>query len=110
MIKQIFPPQTVHSQIRLKGDTMSSSTPYLPQTVFSDQNEAHPSVPRVLIAPSRYIQGDGVLDHLGRYLSIVPSKRAAILFSVGGQRRFGERLLKSLKSAQVESTVWDELL
>jgi glycerol dehydrogenase-like iron-containing ADH family enzyme len=84
---------------------MSSSTPYFPQVVFSVQNGPYTSVPRALIAPSRYIQGDRILDHLGRYLSIVPSKRAAILISEGGQRRFGERLLKSLNRAQVESTV-----
>jgi len=84
---------------------MSSPTPYLPKAVFSVQDGPHTSVPRALIAPSRYIQGDRILDHLGRYLSIVPSKRAAILISEGGQRRLGERLLKSLNSAQVESTV-----
>lgn len=83
---------------------MSSSTPYLPPNVFAGKNGSQPNVPRALIAPSRYIQGDGILDHLGRYLSIVPSKRAAILFSVGGQRRLGERISKSLNNAQIDST------
>ena len=83
---------------------MSSSNPYLPSTVFSDQKEPHSKVPRALIAPSRYIQGEGTLDHLGRFLSIVPSKRAAILFSVGAQQKFGERVSKSVNSAQVDST------
>ncbi len=82
---------------------MSSSTPYLPPVVFSTPNAPNSNDPRVLIAPSRYIQGDGILDHLGRYLSIVPSKCAAILFSEGGQRRFGERVSKSLNNAQVDS-------
>ena len=80
-------------------------TPYIPQTVFSVEEGAHVCVPRALIAPNRYIQGDRTLDHLGRYLLIVPSKRAAILISEGGQQRYGERLAKSLNRAQVESTV-----
>ncbi|UCE62581.1 MAG: glycerol dehydrogenase [Nitrospirota bacterium] len=83
---------------------MSFPIPYLPQAVFSVQGGPQPNVPRALIAPSRYIQGDRILDHLGRYLSIVPSKRAAILFSVGAQQRFGERVSKSLNSVQVDST------
>ena len=83
---------------------MSSSTSYLPSNVFSPNDGSPSNVPRALISPSSYIQGDGILNHLGRYLSIVPSKRAAILFSVGGQRRFGERISKSLNSAQVDST------
>jgi hypothetical protein len=43
--------------------------------------------PQVLAAPSRYIQGDGVLNHLGRYLTVVPTRRTAILISAGGPRR-----------------------
>ncbi len=84
---------------------MSPSNPYLPPDVFSNLDGPHPSVPRALIAPSRYIQGDGILEHLGRYLSIVPSQRAAILFSVGAQQRFGERVSTSLNRAQVDS-IW----
>jgi glycerol dehydrogenase len=45
------------------------------------------------------------LDHLGRYLSIVPSKRSAILISKGGQQRDGTRLRTSLSTAQIESVM-----
>nr|VFJ47678.1 MAG: glycerol dehydrogenase [Candidatus Kentron sp. FM]VFJ63440.1 MAG: glycerol dehydrogenase [Candidatus Kentron sp. FM]VFK14440.1 MAG: glycerol dehydrogenase [Candidatus Kentron sp. FM] len=80
----------------------SVSAPYMPQPVFSVEEGAHPSIPRVLISPSRYIQGDGVLDHLGRYLSLIPSKRAAILISEGGRKRDGARLSESLNTARIE--------
>ena len=83
---------------------MPSPNPYHPPAIFSVEDGPHPSVPRALISPSRYIQGDRVLNHLGRYLSIVPSQRAAILFSAGGQDRFGERVSKSLHSARIDST------
>ena len=84
---------------------MSAPTPYIPQAVFSTEEGEDASVPRVLIAPQRYVQGDGILDHLGRYLSIVPSERVAILIDKAGQQRDGARLLKSLNSAQIESEV-----
>ncbi len=84
---------------------MSSTTPYLPRRIFSIEGGESTIVPRVLISPHRYIQGDGVLDNLGRYLTIVPSRQAAILISEGGRRRFGTRLLESLKNAQIESVV-----
>jgi glycerol dehydrogenase len=77
----------------------------MPQAVFSVEEGENLSVPRVLIAPHRYIQGDRILDHLGRYLSIIPSKCPAILISARGQQRDGARLLNSLSNAQIESVV-----
>lgn len=84
---------------------MSTNEPFFPQPIFSVEDSDPPSVPRVLIAPHRYIQGAGVLDHLGRYLSIIPSKRAAVLISEGGQRRLGSRILESLERAGVQPVV-----
>ena len=84
---------------------MSAPTPYMPQAIFSIEDGEHRSVPQVLIAPPRYIQGESILEDLGRYLSIVPSTRAAILISAGGQRRDGARLLHSLRTAQIDATV-----
>ncbi len=84
---------------------MSAPIPYIPHAVFSTEEGEAASVPRVLIAPQRYVQGDGVLDHLGRYLSIVPSERVAILIDKAGQQRDGARLLNSLNSAKIESEV-----
>ena len=82
---------------------MSTPVDYKPGSVFSIEEGNNASVPRVFIAPNRYIQGDGILDHLGRYLTIVPSRNAAILISEGGRRRVGERLLVSLSDAQIDS-------
>ena len=84
---------------------MSAPIPYVPHAVFSADEGEDASVPRVLIARQRYIQGDGILDHLGRYLSIVPSERVAILIDKPGQQRDGVRLLNSLNSAKIESEV-----
>ena len=39
--------------------------PFIPQAVFSVEEGPQRCVPRVLAAPSRYIQGDRTLDHLG---------------------------------------------
>lgn len=82
---------------------MASSTPYQPEAVFSFEQCEQPSVPRVLIAPLRYIQGERILEHLGRYLSLVPSRRAAILISEGGRRRDGARLATSMRDAGVDA-------
>ncbi len=84
---------------------MSQPIAYRPASIFSVEEGENTSVPRVFIAPHRYFQGDGILDHLGRYLTIVPSKHAVILISEGGRRRIGERLVKSLNDANIDSVV-----
>ena len=82
---------------------MSATAPYTPHNIFSLEEGPNPSVPRVMIGPARYIQGDGILGHLGRYLSIVPCRRAAILISAGGERRHGPRLVASMSSAGISA-------
>jgi glycerol dehydrogenase len=82
---------------------MTNPQLFLPHPVFADEEADPPSVPRVLVAPQRYVQAAGALDHLGRYLSLIPSRRAAVLISEGGQRRFGERITQSLERGGVES-------
>ena len=82
----------------------ASPPPYVPQAIFAPEESSAP-VPRVLIAPNRYVQGDGILDHVGRYLSLVPSKRAALLISRRRQQRDGVRLQQSLRDAAIESVV-----
>lgn len=77
--------------------------PFLPNPIYAVEDTDPPSVPRALISPHRYIQGPGVIDHLGRYLSLVPSRRAAVLISEGGQKRFGARVNDSLKQHGVEA-------
>ena len=65
---------------------------YSPGEIFTDDN----SVPRVMIAPQRYIQGEGVIDHIGRYMSLVNSQQAAVLASSRGHGAEGARVMDSL--------------
>lgn len=74
---------------------MLVAEPYLPQAVFAPEGAPRPR-PRVLIGPGRYIQGPGVLDDLGRYLALLPGRRAALLVSDGSRRRLGARLASAL--------------
>ena len=74
---------------------------YTPETIFGIKTGPNETIPRVMISPARYVQGDGVLDYLGRYLELVPGKNVAILISENGQERFGERISQSLKNAKV---------
>jgi glycerol dehydrogenase len=82
---------------------MEISNAYLPSEVFSPLGGDER--PRVFIAPQRYVQGRDVLAHLGRYLSLVGARRAAILISAGGQARHGSRLADSLHAAGIDSVV-----
>jgi glycerol dehydrogenase len=82
---------------------MEISQAYLPALVFAPTG-VH-DAPRVFIAPQRYIQGNGVLAHMGRYLSLVGTRRAAILISAGGRTRHGGVLAESLCAASVDSVV-----
>lgn len=82
---------------------MEISNSYLPHAVFAPGGEG--AAPRVFIAPQRYIQGAGVLAHVGRYLSLVRARRAAILITAGGQARHGDGLIDSLRAAGIDAVV-----
>lgn len=77
---------------------MEFSNAYLPHAIFAPEGAAS----RVFIAPQRYVQGEGVLAHLGRHLSLVRATRAAILISPGGRKRHGGLLADSLRAAGIE--------
>ena len=51
------------------------------------------------------MQGPDLLDHLGRFLALVPSTRPAVYISAGGLRRHGEQLLNGLRALQIEAAV-----
>ncbi len=74
--------------------------PFFPQAIFSSLPVNNAVPPRVLAAPSRYIQGKDVIDSLGRYLSVVPSRRPLILLTDGGRRRLGQRIDGSMGRVQ----------
>lgn len=82
---------------------MSAPTPYLPQEIFTSSEGSAPSVPRVFGAPGRYVQGDGIIANLGRYLG--SGQRVGVLISSGGQRRFGSGIAASLDRAGIDSIV-----
>jgi glycerol dehydrogenase len=82
---------------------MEISNAYFPGAVFAPGGSG--AMPRVLIAPQRYVQGKDVLAHMGRYMSLVRARRAAILISVGGQARHGSVLADSLRAARIDSVV-----
>ena len=46
---------------------MKLSTAYLPHAIFAPADRGDLPVPRVFIAPQRYVQGQGVLGGIGRY-------------------------------------------
>ena len=56
---------------------------------------------RVFISPSKYVQGAGELDRLGEYTKVY-GKKALVISSAGGKKRFGERVEASLVAAGVE--------
>ena len=84
---------------------MTMREPFFPDVVFSAGPSGSGDPPRVLAAPNRYIQGKGVMHNLGRYLSIVPSRRPLVLMTEGGRKRFGQCLETSLEHEAVPSKV-----
>jgi glycerol dehydrogenase len=88
----------------LRGD-MTNREPFFPNRIFSGGPDEAAEPPRVLIAPHRYIQGKGALDRLGRYLSILPSRKPVVLMTKGGKTRLGSRIEKSLRQADVEPRI-----
>lgn len=82
---------------------MDISNAYDPRSVFAPAEEGR--APRVFIAPQRYIQGEGVLAHIGRYLSLTRAGRVAVLMSAGGENRLGGAVRDSLRVAGLEAVV-----
>ena len=80
---------------------MEISKTYFPHEIFRPTANSKNSLPRVFIAPQRYIQGNGILDDIGRYLTLLKAKQVAVLISARGQKNEGERLLKSLSGAEI---------
>lgn len=79
---------------------MRAFVPYSPFEMFAPTDD-RPAA-RVFIGPQRYIQGPGALSGLGRYLSLVPARSAALLMSERGLRADGVRVLESLGTAGVD--------
>lgn len=84
---------------------MDISGPYLPQLIFAPPDRGTLPAPRVFIAPPRYIQGQGVLGSVGRYVSLLQVERVALLMSARGSRNEGVQLQNSLRDAGIETVV-----
>ena len=72
--------------------------PYLPKDVFVQSDQR---IPKVLVSPQRYIQGPGVINHIGSYLSLLNVKSAGLLASERGLATQGAIVLDSLKNAGI---------
>ena len=81
---------------------MEIPTAYFPHPVFAPGDRGEQPPPRVFISPQRYVQGKGVLDGIGRYLSLMQARRVALLMSARGIRTEGVRLMEGLRSAGIE--------
>ncbi len=53
---------------------------------------------KIFISPSKYVQGAGELRHLGTYVQSL-GKKALVLISPGGQKRFGKTIQESFSAA-----------
>lgn len=77
---------------------------FFPQPIY-DTSATDSVVPRVLVAPPRYIQGPQALSSVGRYLSIAGIKRAAIYASARGLAAEGARVKRSLEQQGMSACV-----
>jgi glycerol dehydrogenase len=84
---------------------MDISAAYLPWDVFAPAMANEGGKPRVFVAPQRYIQGKGIMAHLGRYLSLVKATQVAVLISERGTKTDGVSALDSLRGAGLQAHV-----
>ena len=78
-------------------------TPYQPLALPPGMDTATP--PRVFGTAARYIQGEGVIDYAGHYLSRLGFGRCALLASARGLQAEGKRVLASAESAGLQTEV-----
>lgn len=81
---------------------MGTAEPYQPHSMYAP-GAPDRVAPRVFISPQRYVQGDGVLGEMGRYMSLVGSDRVAILMSARGRTGEGGRMTRGLEAAGLDT-------
>ena len=64
-------------------------------------------LPQVLVTPARYVQGIGIISHIGRYLSLLPSTYPAVIISKRGRKRFEAALNASFHKYEVTPTYFE---
>ncbi len=83
-----------------RGTTMSNA-PFMPTAIYAEPL-ANQMPPRVLVAPPRYVQGPGALQHIGRYLSVLTLSRVAIVASARGHGAQAGEVAASLGQQGIE--------
>jgi len=76
------------------------TTPFFPAAIYAPQ-EQNQTVPRVLVAPPKYVQGPGVLEHAGRYMSVLNIRRAGVLASARGHAAEAAQVIAGLSGSGV---------
>ena len=74
-----------------------------PFSVYAPKEGSGLNLPRVFIAPQRYIQGEGVLEQTGQYLQLLGVKRCGVLASARGMKAEAAQLTPGLTEAGIES-------
>lgn len=82
---------------------MKTPKPHLPQEIFANPATGASAPPRVFVSPQRYIQGDGVFDELGRYLSLLDARNVAVLVSARGLQELRGRMLESVRANGIKT-------
>jgi glycerol dehydrogenase len=75
--------------------------PYFPHAIFRSGDSAVRGIPRVLVAPQRYVQGDGVFGDMARYLALVRAKRVGLLASARSLGHESRTMTVALEAAGI---------
>ena len=84
-----------------------SPDPFFPSLVFAPEGPV--GAPRVFIGPQRYVQGPGVLDHLGKTVVFVHHGMDAATVAIAGQVTL-DTLWHAVPAFPTVSEVWLRLL
>ena len=79
-----------------------SGNPYSPRAFFSGLGD---TLPRVLLSPQKYVQGPGVLNHLGEHLSLLAVEKAVVLGSKRCLENEAARAIDSIKSVGIDVAI-----
>ena len=79
-----------------------SENPYSPRAFFTGLGDR---LPRVLLSPQKYVQGPGVLNHLGEHLSLLAVEKVAVLGSKRCLENEAARAINSIKSVGIDVAI-----
>ncbi|NKB99138.1 MAG: iron-containing alcohol dehydrogenase [Pseudomonadales bacterium] len=79
---------------------------FIPGNVYAlNDNGLDGASPRIMIAPPKYIQGEGVLDQIHHYLSLLGCRRFGVLASSRGHNAEAGRVIESIAKSGGESVL-----